>query len=154
MAEMKMSVRIGADIHRVYQALTDQVQIRRWWTEVCSIQPVEGSTGRVDFKPDRAWVEFGVAVLDPDRLVEWQVTNSWMVETEDWNGTVIRFRLSAGSAGGSILEFVHSGWREESRCFVACTAGWQFYLGDSLKRYLETGQGEPYPEVLDQALIG
>ena len=149
MAKISFRVGIDADIHGVYEALTDRAEIRRWWTEVCEIEPVAGSLGRVDFKPDAAWVEFGIAALVPDRLVEWQVTDSWMVETEDWNGTVIRFRLSGDEQGGTVLDFTHSGWKEEGRCFVACTDGWEFYLRDSLKRYLETGAGEPYPEYLE-----
>jgi hypothetical protein len=31
-------------------------------------------------------------------------------------------------------------------CFEACSAGWTFYVGDSLLRLITTGKGKPDPE--------
>jgi hypothetical protein len=70
-----------------------------------------------------------------------------MLDTTAWEGTVMRFDLLSTS-DGTRLDFVQSGYRD-SPCFEVCAQGWQFFLGSSLKRYVETGQGMPYPDMPD-----
>ena len=75
-------------------------------------------------------------------MIEWGVTDSNMVESKDWNGTKIIFKLNK-TENGIELTFSHVDWKSETECYKKCTGGWQFYL-NSLKSYLETGQGQPY----------
>ena len=79
------------------------------------------------------------------RQVCWRCERSNMLDTTAWEGTVMRFDLLSTS-DGTRLDFVQSGYRD-SPCFEVCAQGWQFFLGSSLKRYVETGQGVPYPDM-------
>jgi len=48
--------------------------------------------------------------------------------------------------GGSVLRFKNGGRAEASDFYAHCNCKWGFFLGVSLKNYLETGKGSPAPE--------
>ncbi len=48
-------------------------------------------------------------------------------------------------AGGTHLDFAQNGYQASS-CYV-CVQGWAFFVGTSLKQYVETGIGIPYPDI-------
>ncbi|GAE52842.1 hypothetical protein XPU_4374 [Xanthomonas arboricola pv. pruni str. MAFF 311562] len=62
----------------------------------------------------------------------------------------MRFDLRSTSQGTQV-EFEHSGYRD-SPCKEACARGWRFFLGSSLKRYVETGEGMPSVDMHDPEL--
>ncbi len=41
------------------------------------------------------------------------------------------------------------GQAKKDGCYNVCNEGWKYFLGTSLKSYLETGKGMPYPEPQD-----
>lgn len=140
---------IAARPEAVLRALTQESDIRAWWTQYARVRdgkgifdwPGHGWTVELDMHSDPAGAE-----------VLWMCTRSNMQNTDAWEGTRIRFVLRP-QAGGTELAFTQSGYRD-SPCFEACDQGWLFFLGTSLKRYLETGRGIPYPEMLDTAAPG
>jgi hypothetical protein len=79
--------------------------------------------------------------------VTWHCLRSNMQGTNAWEGTNISFKLSP-VPGGTRIEFAQTGYRD-SPCFETCVGGWAFFVGTSLKQYLETGKGIPYPEMQD-----
>jgi len=143
MSEIRQWFSYDVEPEQLYAALTEEDQIREWWTVSCNIMPVEGTTGRIEFLPDGAWVDLAVIELDPDRRVEYEVRGSWMHETEEWNGTRLHFTIGPDHPFGAELDLVHSGFTAETACFRASAKAWAFYLGESLKSYLESGEGQP-----------
>jgi len=143
MPDIKLNIKINAEPKKVYEALTEQKHLALWWTPDCKAEPIEDSEARFDFNPYGDYVVVRVEKLEPNKLVEWEVTDSKMLATEDWIGTTITFELS-GDNGSTNLNFIHKDWKSESKCFNKCTDGWAHFAGDSLKAYLETGKGKPH----------
>jgi hypothetical protein len=54
------------------------------------------------------------------------------------------FKLTPDESGTKV-DFTQSDYKE-SPCFNVCNEGWKYFLGTSLKSYLETGKGMLYPE--------
>ena len=69
-----------------------------------------------------------------------------MMNTTEWDNSTITFVITPNAKGGTDLVFCHADWKNESEFFKKCTNGWAFYLGESLKGYLENGEGKPFTE--------
>jgi uncharacterized protein YndB with AHSA1/START domain len=95
-----------------------------------------------------------ITALEPPRRVEWRVVasrhpaNSGFVDLHDWIGTRISFEIEPIDATHSRLHFAHHGL-VPLECSTVCTSGWSFFLGQSLRHYLETGVGQPTQAVGD-----
>ena len=65
---------------------------------------------------------------------------------DEWVGTKLAFDLTA-TDDETVVLFTHADWREPSEFMAHCSARWAYFLL-SLKSYLETGKGTPFPEDL------
>ncbi|MCC4621738.1 SRPBCC domain-containing protein [Xanthomonas cassavae CFBP 4642] len=142
--EIRHSVVIAAAPEVVSAALSEPAQLARWWTR--EVRQVDGRVC-LDWSGHGWRVELRIDAGADHRLVCWRCERSNMLDTSAWEGTVMRFALvSIGE--GTRVDFVQSGYRE-SPCLEVCRQCWQFFLGSSLKRHVETGQGMPYPDMPD-----
>lgn len=141
--EIRHSIVIAAAPEVVSAALSEPRQLARWWTREVSL-----GNGRVRLDWSRqGWrVELSIDEGADHRLVCWRCHDSNMLDSDAWKGTVMRFELHSTSQGTQV-GFVQSGYRE-SPCKEACARGWRFFLGSSLKRYVETGEGMPSADML------
>ncbi len=128
----------------IRSALTEEAHLRKWWTKHASVQ-----NGKGVFRwPENDWsVEFTIEPPDGGREVVWSCTKSNMQNTHAWEGSQISFRLTS-DATGTKVEFTQSEY-QDSACLEACANDWNYFLGTSLKNYLESGKGTPYPEAHD-----
>jgi uncharacterized protein YndB with AHSA1/START domain len=138
--------RIGATAspEDVYAALTTIDGLAGWWTEDTQGDPSPG--GVVRFRFAAAGGEgFDMRVLEtvPGKLVLWEVVDG----PEEWIGTQVRFDLSQED-GFTIVLFQHTGWTEPVVFMHHCSTRWATYLM-SLKRFVETGTGEPSPHEVE-----
>lgn len=145
MAEIRFMYAMNVKPDRVYEALTSQKYLAKWWTPHCVTDAAEGGTAKFEFPPHGDFCAFKIEKLQPYKLVEWICTDSSMMKTQEWNQTRIRFELSENKRSGTDLIFTHEGWKSKSECFAACTEGWHHFL-ESLKAYVETGKGMPFKE--------
>lgn len=143
--DIHFAVTLHAAPGAILNALMFEQEIRRWWTVAVDIDP----TGHGVFAWDSyGWrVHLDMARDDAARTVRWTCTQSNMQNTDAWEGTHIDFRVTLQTEGCR-LDFCQSGYRD-SPCRDVCDGGWRYFIGTSLKRYLETGKGLPYPETLD-----
>lgn len=142
--EIRHSFFIGAPAERVMAALMDQEHIRNWWTREAQVVDGKGSFGWSGY----GWnVELDMEQHTTPAHVLWKCTGSNMQNTRAWEGTTMSFLL-VPEADGTRVEFAQTDY-EGSPCFDACDQGWAYFLGTSLKQYLETGKGMPYPEMQD-----
>ena len=139
MSEIKINVKINALVEKVYEALTKEEHVKKWWTPDTSL---DSEKGRFEFNPHEDYVVVNVEKSEPNNVVEWKVTDSKMMGTNEWLNTKVIFELSEEN-GKTNRNFVHEGWKEETKCFESCTGGWNHFM-NSLKSYLETGQGNPF----------
>lgn len=62
---------------------------------------------------------------------------------EEWLGTELYWRFIQKGEMTEIV-FLHKGLAPNLNCYEVCETGWNFYIGQSLKQFLETGKGSPY----------
>lgn len=133
---------------RVAEALLDPAQIADWWTREVETQDDQIVLG---------WSGHGFEVaIRPEfhaqaQCIVWHCTRSNMLQTDAWVGSTVVFQLSPLD-GGTHIDFAHTGYKD-SPCYDECVVGWAYFVGTSLKQYLETGVGTPYPVVVDPSKL-
>ncbi len=140
---------IAAAPEAVYQAITEGID--KWWTELANPAVDVGDPLMVGFENTTVWV-MTVDEAVPNRLLAWAVTDAnhdldELEKKDEWAGTTIRWEIT-GQGGESKLTFMHEGLVPALECYDICHAGWNHFLG-SLKSYLETGEGYPFVQPVD-----
>lgn len=139
MAEINHRVGINASAEEIYDALTTDSGLAKWWTT-----DVSGS-GEVDsvleFRFGGGGPDFTVTELIPNKFVRWKHAGN---APDEWAGTVITFSLE-NDERQTYVRFVHSSWKESSDFMAHCSTKWAVFLL-SLKDALETGKGKPFPD--------
>lgn len=148
MPEITNKLTINAAPQKVFEALTNQKHIARWWTPDCTADQKAGGFVKLEFKARHGkldgYTRLHIEKLVPGELVEWKCVEQDFGGIHDWIGTTIRFRLAENSRQGTNIDFAHVDWKNRQGSYQRCTDGWEFVLKTSLKNYVETGKGEPY----------
>ncbi|WP_129788437.1 SRPBCC family protein [Promicromonospora panici] len=137
--------RVGATapLEKVYEAVATPEGVAAWWTKDTTGEGTVGSTLTTAFHDDAGTYigsfELEITELDPAGSVDWLVTGG----PEEWIGTHIHFDLKEED-GFTIVLFGHTGWKEPVEFMNHCSTKWATFLM-SLKRFVETGTGEPAP---------
>jgi hypothetical protein len=129
----------------VFGAVTN---VRGWWS-----QGLEGHSAKVGDEFTYRYRDLHrsthrVIEAIPGKRVVWRTLDADLSHAKDrteWNGTEARFEI-ARKGDKTELRFTHVGLVPEFDCFEACSSGWSFYVGDSLRRLITTGKGKPDPE--------
>jgi uncharacterized protein YndB with AHSA1/START domain len=142
MVDILHRIGITASPEDVTKALTTIPGLAGWWTD--DTQGDEAVGGVITFHFPVAGGSFSMKVLDvePGKLVRWAVVDG----PEEWIGTHVSFELSTAD-DYTIVLFKHEGWKEPVEFMYHCSTKWGSYLL-SLKKYVETGQGDPAPRDL------
>ncbi len=130
---------IRASPDDIYQALTDLKKLAHWWTTDTREESRVGKTLEFWFG-GLCGATMEVTALKPDELVRWRAIDP---SIPDWVGTDLEFKIFRQD-GQNLLHLRHSNWREDAKMFPHCSMGWATYLL-SLKEFVETGKGRPYP---------
>lgn len=141
MHEILHRVRIDAPPSAVYEALTEASGLCRWWTSMCTAKPEIGSTATFRFGDAPTGPDMQIVDLRTPEHVQWRC----VAGPPEWVGTRLTFRVRPDGSG-SVLLFAHGGWKEKNETYMHCNTKWGFFLGISLKKYLEEGRGLPHPE--------
>ena len=121
--------------------------VRGWWS-----QGLKGTSDKLDgeFIYQHKAIHLStqkVTELAPNQRVTWRVSKSklnFVDKQSEWDGTNITFDI-APSGKKTKVTMTHNGLTPQLECFEGCSAGWGFYFGDSLRKLIETGKGEPDP---------
>ena len=143
MPDIKLNITINASTQQVYEALTEEKQLKAWWTQDCSAKPEVGSKAEFEFKGADFYNVMEITRLEQNKLVEWKCVEAGNESNKEWEGTSVIWEISDDN-GKTKLSMIHKDWKEETELFNRCTDGWNHYAGKSLKSYLETGKGEPW----------
>jgi uncharacterized protein YndB with AHSA1/START domain len=129
---------IAATPGRVFQSLTQQNEIARWWTSDLSIRPEVGTLAEFRFyRWGAGSLQFEIAELDADKNISWISRQG----PPGWAGTIVTWQLMP-ARDGTQLVFVHDGFPRADELYKHTRENWEYFLV-SLKSYLETGQGTP-----------
>ncbi|MBI3304252.1 MAG: SRPBCC domain-containing protein [Deltaproteobacteria bacterium] len=141
MADILHRVEIEASPDKVYQAVSEQSGFTNWWTPRCEAEPRVGSIAKFRFRNGSIGPDMEVLELIPNKKVVWRCVKG----DPQWVGTEFTFDIQP-HARGAVLFFGQRGWKEASEFYMHCNCKWAFFLGVSLKKYLETGTGMPHPQ--------
>lgn len=119
-------------------------RVADWWTP-----NFEGSANAVN---DIFTVRFGetfitikITELVPYQKITWQVIDCykhWLRDKKEWAGTTLHWEISTENDTAKI-SFMHWGLIPGIECYNACEKAWNFYITESLYKFLTEGRGIP-----------
>jgi activator of Hsp90 ATPase-like protein len=127
----------SSSLDDTYEALTTRKGLSAWWTTDTQGESKVG--GVLQFRFGAGGFDVKVLELHPARRVLWQVVDG----PKEWIGTKIGFDLGQ-ERDWTIVLFKHQGWKEPVEFMHHCSTKWGVFLL-SLKAFLETSKGAPWP---------
>jgi hypothetical protein len=143
-SDYSKTLKVDATMQAAEQALTRDIP--GWWSEDLesrgnaftvgfgetkksfqTSKPVSGGGGF-----DIVWNCTAANLLHPDVSV-----------SDEWVGTRILWKIRPVDSGIAIT-LTHQGLNDMLQCHEICVGGWNFFFAESLKSYLETGQGDKW----------
>lgn len=134
MADIYHQVLINASKATVYEAVTTQRGLSRWWIADCNAKAEVGFVN--EFNNGEFTNKMKVVALEPAKYVEWECVNS----ADEWAGTRISFGLS-DKGDFTCLDFRHNGYPEANEMYATCNFHWARHL-HMLKELCETGANQ------------
>ena len=133
---------VDQDPEEVFGAINN---VRGWWSG-----DIDGDTDKLGDEftyryEDVHYSKQRITKFVPNEKVVWLVLDSslsFVKDKTEWNGTEISFDVS-NKGDQTEVRFTHHGLVPEFECFDACSGAWSFYMKESLRNYISTGQGEP-----------
>ncbi|WP_299700878.1 SRPBCC domain-containing protein [uncultured Pontibacter sp.] len=132
MATIYHQVLIQADEHTVFEAITTQQGLSKWWIADCNVKPEVGFVNEFHME-GHGTNRMKVTALNPPTSVEWECLNV----NDAWTGTRISFHLSR-RGDYTCLDFKQSGYQSEDEVYATCNFHWARHL-IMLKALCETG---------------
>ncbi len=139
MAEIRHRVGIDGSAAEIYELLTTDAGLARWWTTETSGAGDIGSIIYFGFGNDGP--RFEVVELEPNRRVRWRHSGDM---PPDWQGTEILFELDPRD-NQTFVNFSHYNWKEAGDFLAHCSTKWGVFMM-SMKSSIETGRGQPWPD--------
>jgi hypothetical protein len=127
------------------EAFAAITNVRRWWSgEIEGRTDTQGEVFTYRYQ-DVHYTKQLISKLVPGRKVVWQILDAYLSFTEDpseWTGTEVVFEV-VPKGDQTEIRFSHVGLVPEFECYDQCSSAWGFYINNSLKNLITTGQGEP-----------
>jgi uncharacterized protein YndB with AHSA1/START domain len=115
-----------------------------WWTKGFTGQSQKvGDSFTVRF--GETFVDFKVAEVVPEAKIVWLVVNSHLHRVKnkgEWTGTKVIWEASHSQEKTQIV-MTHVGLVPDCECYEICEAGWNFCVGESLRKLLTENMGMP-----------
>ncbi len=99
-------------------------------------------TGRLDLQTFRA---ITIILVARGKKVVWHMLDGHLTFVKDqteWNSSQIVFEITK-MVDKTELRFTHVGLVPTLECYGDCSAGWGFFINNSLCSLITTGKGEP-----------
>ncbi|RZU65617.1 activator of Hsp90 ATPase-like protein [Microterricola gilva] len=136
------TITVDATPQRAFDAIND---VPGWWGRITGSTTAVGDEF-VYVVPGLHYSGFRVAAVEPARRIAWLVTGSYLdfvADKQEWTGTTVRFDIER-AGDQTRITFTHEGLAPEDECYEVCSNAWGMFVNGSLRRFIETGHGEPY----------
>lgn len=150
MNDLKMNLVFEVPVSRVYNTIAYEGE--RWWSLFSELNDKIGEVSYFSFPKAGFFAHMKNKTLQPNKLIEWECVESkhpeetgWS-DLHDWEGTEVHFMIESDGKDSSVLHFTHRGINPKKECYDSCQSGWNYYLNQSLRGYLEKGRGMPYSD--------
>ncbi len=139
MAEIKHRVGISGSAEEIYQLLTTDAGLSKWWTT--DTHGAGGPGSIIAFRFGEGGPDFEVVELETNRKVVWRHHGEM---PPAWIGSEISFLLEE-SEKQTMVNFKHYNWQQSDDFLAHCNTKWGVFMM-SIKACIETGRGQPYPD--------
>lgn len=136
-----ISINTNASAKSAFKNITD---VAGWWTK-----NIEGNTenGNDVFtvRFGETFVTFEITEIIPERKIVWSIADCnlhWLNDKKEWNNTKVHW-LIAKENNSTKITMMHEGLIPQIECYTNCEKGWNFYVGESLRKLINEGQGLP-----------
>ena len=137
MASIKKQIEIQSTPAQLFEAIISERAIKAWWTTDVEIEPAEGEFVDLGFYERAIVIRFRIEALRPHSMIKWVC----LAGPEEYLKSEIVFEISSSDPWVT-LTFEHSGLGGSDEFITHATQSWERVL-NSLKSYVETGQGRP-----------
>ena len=136
------TITVAATPDQAFAAIND---VRGWWSH-----DIDGTAGALGaqftfYGKDVHRSQIRVEELAAGQRVVWHVVDNYLSFVEDhseWTDTRIVFEISP-AADGTQIDFSHVGLVPAYECYDVCSNAWSFFIDESLRSLITTGQGMP-----------
>lgn len=132
-------INVNSSHEKVFNAITQQ--LNDWWGKTDSSGLKVGDEFTTRF--DKAFWKFRVTEYITNKKVTWSCIGGEPEFNAEWIGTTIYWEID-NSGKQTNVSFKHIGLTPELPCYNICAPTWDMFISKSLKRFLETGTGEPH----------
>jgi len=129
---------IAGTPEQIFTALTTTSELAAWWTRDTRGNCEAG--GLIEFYFGKLRMGMQVIETTANKRVRWRSISG----DGEWQDTKIVFELCP-DANQTLVNFSHENWADVTDLFRHCSTKWAVFLL-SLKDYIETGEGRPYPD--------
>ena len=139
MTDIVQELTIEAKPEKVFRAITLPEGITKWWANRVTAELKVGSLTEICFDNGEV-MKMEIIELEVAKKVHWKVR----LAPHNWEGSTITWDMAQVSEGTKLL-FGHRDLVASATGYgiEQTRAGWEYFL-DSLKSYVETGEGTPY----------
>ncbi|MDB4637486.1 MAG: SRPBCC domain-containing protein [Planctomycetaceae bacterium] len=139
MNDIRHRVGIKASIQDVYDATYQSPKLQSWWATSASGSEMVGSQIELVFPgfPNHIWK---IVELSDNELVRLKLLSG----PEPWHGSELRFEFQDSGEQVFVTLTHTTGTHTPDAAFQYFCTKWPLFLV-SLKQFLETGQGMPFP---------
>ena len=138
MQTIEQTIDIAGTPSNILTALTTENGVAGWWTDDCDVTAKQ-ATYRFKRADGERVVTFRVDDVTASSVV---MTCTAQQNNPDWIGTKLSFAVST-TGDRTRVALVHAGYPANNECYAQCQRGWTHFMA-SLKKYIETGVGEPF----------
>lgn len=136
MATIYHQIGVKNTIENCFKAVASLEGISCWWT-ITTGDPL--LNGELTFTFGDISVIAKVTQIQENKNTEWTIQG----DEGEWLNTRICFEF-AEKDDQVLVNFQHTDWKDTTEMFAHCSTKWAVFL-ISMKKYLETGQGQPFP---------
>jgi len=129
-----------------YKALS--ASFDKWWTTDCNSIYKTGDEITFRFGPSY-WVMRAISLV-PEKLVELECIEAHHIHDglpssilNEWMESKLKWEIQKQEEKTKIT-LIHEGLVPTLDCYEVCEQGWNYFFVNSLKQYLNTGEGSPF----------
>jgi uncharacterized protein YndB with AHSA1/START domain len=119
MPDLLHQILIRAAPERVYEAVTAQEALCKWWTGDVVAEPTVGSIAEFGFSNRATLFRMRIDELMPAKRVVWTCLGDW----PEWKDTRLTWEITPGDKA-TTLRFTHADWRSTDGAFADCNTSW------------------------------
>jgi len=143
--DYKTKIISSANIEASFDAIANGLD--KWWGKVDNSISKIGDEFSIFFGKTE-W-RFKIVEYVPFEKITWKcikathvheglnnIEGEWLHSELYWNFVETK--------GKTDIKLYHKGLTPNLNCYEVCKSGWDFFISTSLKKYLETGKGDPH----------